>query len=195
MPESRSDRDKWNLHYQQAADEAASPAAVLRENLHLLPAKGLALDLACGLGANALLLAEHGFEAYAWDISDVAIAQLSAAAQRRILSVHAQVRDVVALPPLRDSFDVIVVSFFLERALAPRLSAALRPQGVLFYQTYTRARVDDSGPRNEAYRLADNELLELFPSLHVLAYREEGRTGDLSRGFRNQALLVAQKLQ
>lgn len=192
---SSSDRDKWNLRYRQAAEDSGPPVQVLSENRHLLPATGVALDLACGLGANALLLAKHGLDTHAWDISDVAIAHLRASAQRRALSVHAQARDVVAQPPAPTSFDVIVVSFFLERALAPALIAALRPQGLLFYQTYTHARVDDSGPHNPEYRLADNELLRLFSALQVLVYREEGRHGDLGHGWRNQAMLVAKKIK
>lgn len=194
MHEPSGDREKWNLRYQQATDEAAAPARILTENRHLLPTGGTALDLACGLGANALLFAESGLESHAWDVSDVAIGQVRDAARRRGLTVHTQVRDVVAEPPAAETFDVIAVSFFLERLLAPALIAALRPAGLLFYQTYTRTRVDDSGPRNEAYRLMDNELLQLFSALQVLVYREEGRSGDLSRGWRNQAMLVGRKV-
>ena len=100
---------------------------------------------------------------------------------------------MLARPPQPDAFDVIVVSRFLERDLAPAIHAALRPQGILYYQTFTRSHVDDSGPSSPEYRLADNELLHLFASMRVLCYREEGRVGDLSRGFRNEAMLVAQR--
>jgi len=61
------DTDKWNARYRMADTTVADPAVVLSENLHLLPARGCALDLACGAGANALLLARHGLETHAWD--------------------------------------------------------------------------------------------------------------------------------
>ena len=64
---------------------------------------------------------------------------------------------------------------------------------MLFYQTYTRECVDVIGPRRSEYRLAINELLELFAGLRVLVYREEGRVGDLRIGWRNEAMLVAVK--
>ena len=48
---------------------------------------------------------------------------------------------------------------------------ALKPQGLLFYQTFTHERVTDQGPSNPSYRLAPNELLELFAPLHVLVTR------------------------
>jgi tellurite methyltransferase len=41
--------------------------------------------------------------------------------------------------------------------------------------------------------LAENELLRLFSELRVLAYREEGRVGNMAEGFRNEAMIVAQK--
>ena len=80
-------------------------------------------------------------------------------------------RDVVACPPAPDSFDAIVVARFLERALCPAIAAALRPGGVLFYQTFT------AGLANPDYLLGPNELLALFPTLAVCSYREPSPVG------------------
>lgn len=183
----------WDQRYRAAPVTEVAAARVLVENRHLLPAAGTALDLACGLGGNALLLAAAGLETRAWDSSPVAIEKLRELARERGLRVNAEVRDVVRDPPEANHFDVIVVSRFLDRDLTPRLIQALRPGGLLYYQTYTRARVDDSGPRNEAYRLADGELRALFAPLQLVVYREEGRIGRLDQGLRNEALLVACK--
>ena len=102
-------------------------------------------------------------------------------------------RDVVQQLPAPHSFYVILVSFFLERELVPALIAALRPGGLLFYQTFSRVAVSDCGPSNPAYRLDDNELLQLFRPLRVRFYREEARLGDVTRGYRDVAMLVAEK--
>lgn len=185
------DEDKWNRIYLDAGPlKEQSPARVLVDFQHLLPASGRALDLACGRGANALFLAGRGLETHAWDISGEAIRQLEAAAHGAICCVR---RDVAAEPPPAESFDVIVVTRFLDRGLIPRIIAALRPQGLVYYQTFTRERIDDSGPGNPDYRLAVNELLTLFAGLRILFYREEGRIGDIAQGFRNEAMLVAGK--
>ncbi len=126
--------------------------------------KLLALDLACGRAANAEWLGARGFESHAWDFSDAVINEIRSRAHSH---VHmAVVRDVTAEPPAPISFDVIVVSRFLDRALCPAISAALRPQGVLFYQTFTH------GLANPDYLLAENELPTLFPGLEVLDYQE-----------------------
>jgi SAM-dependent methyltransferase len=185
-------RAKWDARYRES-DRIPAPALVLSENLHLLPRSGAALDLACGLGENALLLAEHGLAVSAWDLSPVAIQRLRRAAEVRSLPVSAEVRDVQASPPAPECFDVIVVAHFLDRTLAPAITAALRPGGLLLYQTFTREAVSAQGPSSPAYRLAPNELLRLFPGLLIRSYREEGRCGDLSRGVRDLAMLVGEK--
>ncbi|MEJ2619686.1 MAG: methyltransferase domain-containing protein [Candidatus Thiodiazotropha sp.] len=186
-------RIKWDQRY---ADEekVARPAEVLLNNAHLLPKQGSALDLACGLGGNALFLAGKGLEVEAWDLSAVAIQRLvQTAKQHNLNNLIAQLRDVEKQPPSAQQFDVIVVSYFLERGLIPALIQALRPDGLIFYQTFTQQAVSEDGPKNPSFRLADQELLQLFRDLRVRVYREEARLGDLSLGRRDVAMLVAQK--
>ena len=50
------DQARWDQRYRETSSEPQA-ARVLSDNLRLLPAAGTALDLACGLGGNALLLA------------------------------------------------------------------------------------------------------------------------------------------
>ena len=185
-------QDKWDSRYREAGLPGA-PATVLIENLHLLPRRGMALDLACGLGANSLLLAEHGLQTHAWDISPVAIKKLRTIAVERHLPIVAEVKDAMheVLPPVQ--FDVVVVAHYLERALTHSIINALKVGGLLFYQTFTRTAVSNEGPEKPEWRLADGELLTLFSPLRPLVYREEGRIGDIAHGFRNKALLVAVK--
>jgi 2-polyprenyl-3-methyl-5-hydroxy-6-metoxy-1,4-benzoquinol methylase len=184
---------KWNERYRVAAGERQA-SQVLEENLHLLPDHGRALDLACGLGANAILLAQQDLEVDAWDIADVPIAALQAVALKRQLSIQAEVRDVEVHPPERDTFDVIVVTYFLDRNIIPALIHALKPGGLIYYQTFTQQHVSDRGPQRAAFRLADQELLHLFSSLQVLFYREEGRIGDVHKGLRDEAMFIGGKI-
>lgn len=186
-------RVKWDRRYRDT-DRYPSPVDVLAKNLHLLPPSGRALDLASGLGASALLLAEQGLDIVAWDLSPIAIERLRREAVTRGLRVEAQVRDVCMHPPEPDAFDVVVVSHFLERDLVPAMMNALRRSGILFYQTFSREAVSDCGPSNPAFRLATNELLRLFQPLVVRFYREEGRVGNTAGGTRDIAQLVAQRV-
>ena len=185
-------KSKWNERYRAATGEPQA-SRVLEENLHLLPGSGRALDLACGLGANAILLAQQGLTVDAWDIADVAIAALQELALRRHLSIQAEVRDVEVHPPEPKTFDVVVVSYFLDRDIVPALIQALKPGGLIYYQTFTRQRVSDRGPQRAEFGLADQELLSLFSGLQVLFYREEGRVGDVQKGFRDEAMFIGRK--
>jgi len=94
------------------------------------------------------------------------------------------VRDVVSRPPEPESADVIVVSRFLQRSLCSKLCDALRPNGVLFYQTFT------SGLSNPDYLLKENELPELFASL-TPCYKFQSSVD--SRGF-SEAQFVGRKV-
>ncbi|MBK1717321.1 class I SAM-dependent methyltransferase [Thiocystis violacea] len=185
-------RQRWDARY-RGLTPAPRPAAVLRHFAHLVPTTGSAVDLACGLGGNALWLAQRGLDVRAWDLSAVAIDQLRAAAAQLRLPVAAEARDLIAHPPESGRFDVIAVVRFLDRDLAPKIVAALRPGGLLFYETFTRESVDGRGPRDPAFRLAPNELLDLFRGLVVRGYREEGRLADPASGLGDLALMVAEK--
>ena len=157
----------------EATDQTPpTPCDCLSRYSALLPTYGRALDLASGRGGNALWLAAAGLEAYAWDHADVALTQCRAFAESASLTVHTRTVDVVAAPPEPLSFDVIVVSRFLDRALAPALINALRPNGLLFYQTFVVG--NRHGPSNPDYLLKPNELLTLFSVLQIKAYQESG---------------------
>jgi len=185
-------QSKWDTIYSQKSAEPTA-ALVLTQNQHLLPSQGTALDLACGQGGNARLLAKAGLDVLAWDSSEVAIKQLNESLALHSLAIDTQVRDVVESPPEKNSVDVLVVSFFLDRGLCSTLIEALRPGGLVFYQTYCQDKVSKQGPNNPEFLLADNELLALFSSMKLRVYREETLLGDSQRGWRNQALLVAEK--
>lgn len=184
--------EKWNQRH-AAAEDRGQVATVLEQNIHLATPGCRALDLACGRGANTLFMAGQGLQVSAWDLSPVAIERLREGARETGVAIDGVVRDVIQSPPEPDSFDLILVSFFLHRPLAPAISRALRPGGLLYYQTYSRAAVSSEGPSSAAFRLDDNELLTLFPDLRVRVYREERLLGDTTRGWRDMVMLVAEK--
>lgn len=191
MPDKKQ---QWNQHYLSDLVEATpKPALVLSDNAHLLPQRGQALDLACGVGGNALFMAQRGLQVVGWDYSSAAIDQLKQFADRQKVKLQAEVRDVTVEPPARKSFDVVVVSHFLDRSIISDLIKTLKTGGLVFYQTFIQEKVNQAGPSNPDFLLKPNELLELFSSLRILVYREEALVGNVKQGFRNQALLVAQR--
>lgn len=187
-------KNKWNKHYNTCSNECPAAAEVLSQNQHLLPKQGTALDLACGRGANAICLAENRLRTTAWDISSSALEQLSLHAKERKLDINTEVRDVSEQPPEINTFDVIVVSRFLDRNVMSHIKNSIKQNGLVFYQTFTKSKVNDSGPNNPDYLLNNNELLKMFNDWNIIVYREEGIVGNIDKGFRNQAMLIAQKI-
>ena len=150
------------------------PCHWLVDNRHFLPRAGEALDIACGSGRHAIWLAESGLTTTAVDRDAVAMELLSQEAARRGLALLAKVVDLESGQPFLEanSFDVIVGVHYLHRALFPALVAALRPGGVLVYETFTRAQAARGKPTNPAFLLEPGELMTLVRPLEILAYRE-----------------------
>jgi len=187
MPSSQPD---WDAKHGLAANDAAeAPAGILMELWPLLPA-GAALDLACGRGRNALFLAEHGRHVTAADWSGAALDILEERAKalkipvRRIQRIHEAKQvtragidllqadlEAIALPANR--YSLILCVRYLQRSLFPQICRALRPGGMLLFETYTKAQLDFSGgPRDPAHLLNPGELRRAFPELEVVFYRE-----------------------
>lgn len=186
-------QEKWNQVYANQQHGFFPPAMILQMYSHLLPAQGTALDLACGLGRNAIHLSRNGLTTTAWDISSEAIQQLNEYVQKEGLTITADVRDLQSEPVPADSFDIIVVSHYLDRSLVNDIINALKAGGLLFYQTFTKLKVADVGPKNPDYLLDKGELLDLFSGLELIFYSDNRDLGDINIGIRNEAMLVAQK--
>ncbi len=185
--------NKWNVLYNQAGTETSTPAQILSENAFLLPEAGTALDLACGLGGNAVFLAQQQLAVTALDIAPVAIHKLSTYAARQGLNIIAHQQKIDSQSLNGQHYDVIAISRFLDRTLTDAIINALNPGGLLFYQTFTRERTTRHGPSNPDYLLAENELLDLFSPLRLIFYRDNALIGNLQGGLRGEAQFIGQK--
>jgi len=183
---------KWDAIYNKSQTSTAA-CKLLTEHSLLLPKHGKALDLACGLGGNALLLAAAGLSVEAWDISGIALQLLQDQAQNRQLRVNTRQANITPEILQNQAFDVIVISRFLDRALSNAIIGGLKTGGLLFYQTFTRDKLDQQGPNNPDYLLARNEILRLFAPLTLVYYQEYARIGGLQGGDRNEAYFIGQK--
>lgn len=157
-----------------------APARWLVDHAHVLPATGDALDVASGSGRHAFWLAARGLRTLAIDRSAPAIAEIRETARRLHLPLRAEIVDLESDDARLSvaAYDVIVVVHYLHRALFPALRAALKPGGVLVYETFTRAQAQRGKPTNPAFLLEPGELGTLVAPLDVLFAREgefEGR--------------------
>jgi SAM-dependent methyltransferase len=126
------------------------------------------------------------------DISDFAIERLRAAAAERDLPIAPKVMDLEKGPLPAAAYEVVVNVNYLQRDLFDSLARALRPGGLLVFETVAQAHLDEFGREfNPAYVLARNELLRAFPDLFVVHYREG--VAKRGGGRRGVASLVAQR--
>jgi tellurite methyltransferase len=183
----------WDERYSNRRESERGPAGFLVRHVDLLPGRGRALDVAMGTGRNALYLASLGYEVTGIDISPLAVERCRRAAEERGLRIEAICANLESYPLLRETYSLVLNLYYLQRELCPRLVEALRPGGVLVFETFTlQQRQFDWGPREDGFLLRPGELRELFPELEVLAYREETEEED-ERGTKAVAGLVGRK--
>jgi SAM-dependent methyltransferase len=176
QPPRRDERERWNERYGRGAGPVGlDPSAWLADHGALLEAqpRGRALDIACGMGRNALFLAGLGFHVDAVDVSDVAVETTRARAAERGAAVRAVRADVRADPFPEPPYEVIANLNFLERALFGPIAQALAPGGLLVFETFGRDQREVPGSTlDPRLTLAPNELLRAFAGLRVLHYRD-----------------------
>jgi len=80
--------------------------------------------------------------------------------------------EIYKLP--KDAYDVVACFYYLQRSLIPQIKEALKPGGMVIYETYTIENWERGfeGPKNRDYLLKTNELLDLFKDLTIIYYRE-----------------------
>lgn len=175
MNSSRYSREKWDQRWQEkAAVSAGQPDDWLMRVLPHLPGSGTALDLACGMGRNALALAQVGYQVSAVDFSRVALAMLHAEATQQGLPVSAVCANLEAgdYPLTPESFDLVLQFYYLYRPLLPIVQHAVRPGGYVVIRTFSQTSVERFGPVNKEISLESGELLKVFSKWDVLLYEE-----------------------
>jgi SAM-dependent methyltransferase len=150
---------------------------------------GEVLDLACGGGRHARLLASLGHPVLAVDRDGQALARAGGAG---VTTLQCDLEDEGAAWPFAPGrFAGIVVTNYLHRPLFAHLASALAPGGILVYETFALGNERFGKPSNPAFLLAPGELLDVAArhGLRVLAY-EDGVI-DAPRPARVQRLCAA----
>lgn len=174
------------------------PARFLVQQLQRLP-KGRVLDVASGSGRHALFLASLGYQVDAVDRDEQALARLSSGARiRHLTGISSRVLDLEqpTQKPLlgHETYDAILIFFYLHRPLFPSLIDALKPGGMLLYETFTlENHVQRQHPKRREFCLTHSELLRLTSGLRILHYDEGLHEGTSESESVYTAQLVAQK--
>lgn len=152
----------------------AAAAQLLIDNLALLegqPAGSDFLDLACGSGRNGLFLARRKFSVTFADNNKAALEAVAQTLTQDGLPGECWPVDLERDPDsvLDDrTFAGILVFNYLHRPLMAQLKKAVRPGGVIVYETFTTAQREFGRPSNPDFLLHPGELMDMFNDWQVL---------------------------
>jgi tellurite methyltransferase len=182
---SRPEQEKWDARWAaEAARAAYEPNPLLAAHAALLDG-GRALDLACGLGQNSIWLAERGYHVLAVDISPVALAVAGeraqvAGVQERIKWQQQDLEDWrLEWATRTGGFDLVCIFRFLDRRLFPGLRVAVRPGGLLFYETRHVGLLERQPQSNPAFLLQHGELVRTFGDWEIVYAAEDRENASL----------------
>jgi tellurite methyltransferase len=175
---SDADRTHWNQRYRsgrgpesaRASQRLAKYAAFVDQLAASRRAAGFqpqALDVACGAGGTVLWLAKRGWHATGVDVSDAALEYARAAqdVQPVLGQAHFVQEDLDSWRPQAQSVDLISVFFYWDRALLPELTAAVRPDGLLIYETFNLHRLTERPETRVDFLLQPGELAHALRGL------------------------------
>lgn len=179
----------WDAKYRSGERGNPEAATILLVEVAEKLAAGNALDLACGAGRNALYLSERGWAVTAVDGSRSAIELVAERAAARHLDVNTKIADLTGpnfvIAP--DTFDLILIAYYLQRDLFAKVKAAIRPNGTVIAIAHT----PEPGENWNEKRARPGELREFFKDWEVL-WNYEGPSRDPAH-HRPVAEIVARK--
>jgi SAM-dependent methyltransferase len=182
--------EKWDERYRAGEQLFDKPSPLVQRYASDLAA-GVALDLACGAGRNAIYLVERGWHVTAVDGSPIAIAKLEERALAKNLELEARVADLergeFQIEP--DSYDLICDCYYLQRDLVPVMQAGIRRGGMAIVIVHL---TDVDKPEGTPRRARPGELRDCFADWSILHYNE-GPPGEVCHQ-RAVAELVALRL-
>ncbi len=184
---------QWDYRYSHESPQflIRSPHQLVTEYIDLLPRKGLILDVACGTTATGRFLAARGRQVIALDVSIAALRIARLEVQKGALPVSMAVMDLTDPWLPSKHFDVILNFYYLSRHLWKTYHAALKPGGLLFFESFLCEA--DMNPDHYLHSL---ELKIAFDDWEIIRYTEIQRAphtpGKTSKN-RRVAQLVARK--
>ena len=189
---TQEDRSRWDKKYsEKEISDTLSPDEWLVEmtaDLH----PGCAWEPACGMGHNAVWLAGQGWSVDATDISPVALKHAKRLAENHSQSVNWIAADLDEFIPMESQYDLVIVFQFLDRLRLPGIiKSALKPGGILLYETFSAAQFDrpDNHLRQRNFALETDELPRLFSELKEYHYSERELPDRSVARFAGQARL------
>ena len=171
------------------------PQEFLLDHLGLLTALDRSLpvlDLACGTGRSGLILAREGIPVVFADSSTTALEIVSQSLEDDALpgsTWQVDLEQADTSPLSGKCFSAIIGFRYLHRPLFPALMEAIKPGGLVIYETFTIENLRFGRPNNPDFLLKPGELRTIFQDWQII-FHSEGFLPDPDRAM---AQIVARK--
>jgi tellurite methyltransferase len=180
----RADIERWNEKYRAGNPYPEfEPDPILTRYRDMLDGRGRALDVACGVGHNAIYLARLGYEVTGIDGSPVGLRFCREALAHTDVEVQLVAADLDHFDPPPACFELILVVRFLSRPLVPRLQQALKPGGLFFYKTFNSNHLAARPEFARDFLLQPGELASMFADFETLATNDDATLDDSQSFF------------
>ncbi len=188
-PRPETDQAKWDERHANTLG-ARPPSLFLHDWAHFL--RGRVLEVAAGSGRNSLFLGRRGLRVDAIDVSFTALERLHQQAAAEHLGIQCLQADLTCYPLPPRVYDAVVNIRYLQRSLFEPIRQALRPNGIVVFETFLIDQRALGHPKNPEFLLAHGELRAAFAGFEILHYSEglEKTEGDPA----HLARLVARKV-
>lgn len=177
---SGNNHTKWDERFRgEDFVLGTDPSPYLAENIEFV--KSLvpgwkALDIACGEGRNSIFLAKEGFAVTGLDISDAGLEKAGKWMERERLLIDFRMVNLEDYD-IAETYDLIINFNFLLRDLIPKEVAALRPEGVIVFDTILDSPFVPTSHKKE-FLLRPGELFSVFSAFPGKIFFPEERLHD-----------------
>jgi SAM-dependent methyltransferase len=162
-------REFWNDAYEEDADGVVVVDRILDAEVEGL-APGRALDLGCGAGPNALMLAERGWSVLGVDWAEHAVELANETASSRRLGAQFVVGDITSWEP-PGVFDLVISTYALpggedSRRTLQTATSALAEGGTLIVAEWDRSMAEGWGFDLDELPTPE-EIVDMLPGLDI----------------------------
>jgi len=185
--------ETWDERYASGKYCSAEPHKLLIEIADQLKKPAKALDLACGIGRNAIYLAEKGWHVTAVDRSSVGIEIAKQRAAEKAVEIDFLVADLEKGEfTIEDgAYDLICDFYYLQRDLFPTMKTGVRTGGIIVSTIHIYGDAEEAGE----FTLKEGELREFFRDFEILHYHETSlRDEDAGEHHQRTAEIIARKI-
>ena len=169
---THSDRLRWNARF-SSEPPVFDPHPLVGAALTAGLPDGSVLELACGRSGSALTLAATGRRVVAVDVSDIALAQLAAEAERRGLTARVEciLADAAKFDPGEERLAFVLATYFWDAAAFTAACTAVMAGGLLGWEALSTG--PDAERNAGPWRIRHGELSSRLPGRFTVLDEQE----------------------